>query len=277
MIAMKAKKIINFICCVVASAVLCMTGAGASAVGASEGAMSPRATAKSYGARLQETPLGSFVADGMRLAAGADIAIECGGHLVKALPGGTIMEEDARAVFAANLELAVVELTAAQLFDLLEYAVGFAQIDQNEQLDEDTGFDGFPQISGFSFAFDVSQKAGNRLREVTLGDGTVLSREDQLILRAVVPVDMLDGALGFTMLEGLPYEVVGRQQETLIAYIAGQGQVIAPEMGRITMVGSAGVTLYQSLKVGTWLPYVILLILLIRLPWRSKRKREMGE
>ena len=239
--------------------------------------MSPRATSRSYGARLQETALGNFVADGMRSRAGTDIAIECGGHLVKALPGGSITEEDVRAVFAGDVELAAAELTAAQLFDLLEYAVSFAQITESEELDGDTGFDGFPQISGFSFAFDVSQKAGKRVRGVTLADGTALSRESDRRVTAVLPVDMLDGTLGFSMLEGLPYEVVGRQRETLVEYVSAQGEIVIPDTGRVTMLGAAGETLYQTWKVGTWLPYVILLILLVRLPWRGRRRRRTGE
>ena len=239
--------------------------------------MSPRVTSQSYGARLQETALGDFVADAMRAAAGTDIAIECGGHLVKALPGGSITEEDVRAVFAEDRDVAVAELTAAQLFDLLEYAVSYAQIDDSEQLDKESGFDGFPQVSGFSFAFDVSQKAGKRLRSIVLDDGTELTRDSARVLRAVVPADMLDGSLGFSMPEGLPCEVVGRQVEFLIDYVTARGEIQPPATGRITMLGAEGETLYQSLKVSSWLPYVILIILLFRLPWRSRRRRRTGE
>ena len=263
--------------CGFAAALLCVTAASAAPIASSKGAMSPRVTSQSYGARLQETALGGFVADAMRASAGADIAIECGGHLVKALPGGSITEADVRAVFSGDLELAAVELAASQLFDLLEYAVSYAQIDDSEQLDRDTGFDGFPQISGFSFEFDVSQKAGKRLRGIVLDDGTELTRDSARIIRAVVPADMLDGSLGFSMLEGLPYEVVGRQGDTLVSYVAAQGEIQPPATDRITMLGAEGETLYQSLKVGTWLPYAILLILLFRLPWRSRRRRRTGE
>lgn len=239
--------------------------------------MSPRVTSQSYGARQQEVPLGSYVADGMRNAAGTDIAIECGGHLVKALPGGEVTEEDARAVFAGDLEIAVVELTPALLYDLLEYAVGYGQIDEMEKLVVDSGFDGFPQISGFSFEFDVSQLSGRRLREVTLDNGQELSRVDDLVLTAAVPADMLDGSLGFAMLEGLDYEVIGTQSELLIGHIREQGQIVVPDKGRITMLGFEQKTIYEKWSIGMYLPYVILIILLFRLPWRNKRKRSAGE
>lgn len=239
--------------------------------------MSPRVTSQSYGARQQEVSLGSYVADGMRNAADTDIAIECGGHLVKALPGGEITEEDARAVFADDLEVAVVELTSALLFDLLEYAVGHGQIDEMEKLAADSGFDGFPQISGFSFEFDVSQRSGRRLRGVSLENGWELSRADNLVLTAAVPADMLDGSLGFVMLEGLDYEVIGTQSELLIGHIRAQGQIVAPDKGRITMLGFEQKTIYEKWNIGVYLPYVILLILLFRLPWRNKRRRGNGE
>lgn len=255
---------------------LCLTEVWAEspAIGTSERAMSPKMTAQSYGARLEETALGNYIADGMRLAGGADIAIECGGHLVKSLPGGTLTEADACAVFSGDLEIAVIELTPDLLFDLLEYAVGEPQIDESERLDRDTGSDRFPQISGFSFEFDVSQLPGRRLRQVKLADGTELSRGDQLTLEAAVPMDMLDGTLGFFMLEGLDYRTIGSQLELLIRHIREEGQVTIPETGRITMVGSAEDTLYESLHIGYFLPYILLLVILFRLIWRKRKKQK---
>lgn len=242
-------------------------------IGTSERAMSPNMTAQSFGARLEETALGNYVADGMRLGCGADIAIECGGHLIKSLPGGTLTEQDARAVFAQDLEVAVVELTPGMLFDLLEYAVGELRIDEAEQLDRNSGSDRFPQISGFSFEFDVSQLPGRRLRWVKLADGSELSREDRHVLTAALPMDMLDGTLDFSMLEGLGFRTAGTQSELLIRRIREQGQVTIPETGRITMVGSAEDTLYESLRIGYVLPYILLLVVLFRLVWRKRRRR----
>lgn len=257
-----------------AAAASCTTAVRAesgAAIGTSERAMSPNMTTQSYGARLEETALGCYVADGMRSGCGTDIAIECGGHLVRSLPGGTLTEEDTRAVFAGDLEVAVVELTADQLFDLLEYAVGELQIDEAERLDRESGSDRFPQVSGFSFEFDVSQLPGRRLRRVTLADGTELSRGDPRILTAALPMDMLDGTLGFSMLEGLDCRAAGTQSELLIRHIREEGQVTLPRTGRITMVGSEEDTLFESLNIGYFLPYILLLVVLFRLVWRKRR------
>lgn len=262
--------------CGLAAAALCVGGASAvgPAIGEAPRAMSPNRTEQSYGARLQETALGSYAADGMRQAAGTDIAVECGGHFVNSLPGGPITEEDACRVFAGDVKVVVVELTCAQLFDLLEYGVGMARIDGAERLDAGSGSDCFPQISGFSFEFDVSQLPGQRLRRVEMDGGIVLHREDGRVLAAALPEDLLDGALGYTGLAGVEGSLVGGQRELLAAHIVYQGQVSIPSGGRITMVGSSDATLYDSLRIGTLLPYILLVVILFRLLWRGRRRKE---
>lgn len=256
-----------------AAALLCTGTAFAAApvIGNSPRAMSPNPTRQSYGARFQETALGSYVADGMRLAAGTDIAIECGGHLVNTLPGGDITEEDVHRVFAGDVEVMAVELTCRQLFDLLEYGVGTAQIDEAEELDLSTGSDCFPQISGFSFGFDVSQLPGRRLRWVELDQEGEISREDGRLITAAMPEDLLSGTLGYAGLMDVEGRIVDRQRALLAAHIADQGQVSIPADGRITMVGTTGNTLYDSLQIGTLLPYILLIAVLFRLAWRRTR------
>lgn len=252
------------------SAALCLVQTASAAVGESPRAMSPNPTSQSYGARLEETALGSFVADGMRESAGTDIAIECGGHLVNSLPGGAITEEDVRRVFAGDVEILRVELTCPQLFDLLEFAVGAARIDGAERLDAASGGDCFPQISGFSLEFDVSQLPGRRVRRVELDGAGPIRREEGRTLTAALPRDLLDGTLGYRGLEALAGSPVGRQGELLVRYVRAQGRVDIPAGGRIAMVGSSDGTLYESLSLGTLLPYLLLAAALLRLLWRRR-------
>lgn len=246
---------------------------GAAVIGSSTRAMSPNRTTQSYGARVEETALGNYVADAFRQAAGADIAIECGGHLVKSLPGGDLTAADAAAVFDRDRMVVTVELTAGQLFALLEHGVGTLDIDEAEQLDPESGFDGFPQVSGFSFVYDVSQKPGRRVRSVTLDGGAALSAGETRTLTAALPADMLDGSLGFSMLEGLPARPVGLQSELLSSLIAGQQEVSIPETSRAVVLGTAEHTLFEALHARFWLPYLILIILVIRLPMQRHRAR----
>ncbi|WP_191398143.1 5'-nucleotidase C-terminal domain-containing protein [Flavonifractor sp. An306] len=255
---------------------LSAAGAASPVLGSSTGAMSPNRTTQSYGAQLQETALGCYVADSLRAGTGAQLSIICGGLLVQSLPGGTITSDDVKAVFQQDQPVLVVTIQAEALFQLLEQAVSYAQLGEDELLDPDSSAEQFPQISGFSFVFDVSQLPGRRVREITLEDGSPLERTDTRSFTLAVPRNMTDGTLGFSVLEGAAGTAAGTLSELLSSYVQGQGQVIIPETGRITMLGSAGQTLFEQFHMGAQLPYVLLLILLIRLPWRRRRQQASG-
>lgn len=260
--------------CWMLAAVLCTAAASASApvLGSSSRAMSPNATAQSYGARLQETALGCYAADSLCAGSGAQLAILCGGQLVQSLPGGPITMEDVQAVFSQEQQVLVVEIQAGTLYQALEHGVSQAALGEDELLDPASGSDSFPQISGFSFTFDVSQLSGRRVREVVLADGSALDRKSDRRLTLAVTEDMLDGSLGYSMLTGLSGTPAGTQVQLLAAYIQAQGQITVPDTGRISMLGSAGQTLYQQLHLGVLLPYVILILLLLRLPRLLRRR-----
>lgn len=252
------------------TAALCIGGASASApsIGESPRAMSPNPTRQSLGAQLQETALGSYAADALRAGAGADIAVLGGGQLVRSLPGGAVTAEDAERVFSGDGAVVTVELTCRQLFDLLEFGVGSAQIDDAERVDPNSGSPWFPQVSGFSFTFDVSQLPGRRVRQVMLESGETLHREDACVLTAALPRTLLDSAPCCAGLEG---RAAGELGQLLAAYIAAQGTVAIPALGRITMVGSAEDTLYERFQIGTLLPYILLVAVLLKLAWRKRR------
>ena len=90
-------------------------------LGSSTAAMSPNVTTRSYGARLQETALGCYVADSLRAGTGAQLAIVCGGLLVQSLPGR-----------AADLSAA----DWAEFRPLLEKYRGAAALDRWRELSE---------------------------------------------------------------------------------------------------------------------------------------------
>lgn len=255
---------------------LCAAGAASPALGSSTGAMSPNRTTQSYGAQLQETALGCYVADSLRAGTGAQLSIIYGGLLVRSLPGGTITSDDVKAVFQQDQPVLVVTIQAKALFQVLEQAVSYAQLGEDELLDPDSSAEQFPQISGFSFVFDVSQLPGRRVREITLEDGSHLEQTDTRSFTLAVPQNMTDGTLGFSVLEGTTGTAAGTLSELLASYIQDQGQVSIPETGRITMLGSAGQTLFEQLHMSELLPYVLLLVLLIRLPWRRRRQWTAG-
>ncbi len=242
-------------------------------IGMSEGAMSPKRTSASYGARVTETTLGNFVSDALRMQSGATVAVIQGGHLAQSLPGGEITVGAAYQVFAENLPVGVAEIPASLFFKVLEHAVGQIAIDDAERINPESGFDGFLQVSGFCFSYDASQPAGERIREVVLDNGSELSPLDEGKISLAAPEDLLSGALGFEMLRGAAYSPAGSEAELLAAYIAGLGgEIKRPEIGRIEVVGAADYSIYRNLQGEKYLPYLILIALFIALPQQRYRK-----
>ena len=90
------------------------------------------------------------------------MAIACGGHLGNSLPGGTITLADVYQVFAVDGQVVSVTITAGELYHLMEQAVSGTAIDAAERIDPARGSDAFPQTSGFSFTYDISQVLGRR-------------------------------------------------------------------------------------------------------------------
>lgn len=259
-----------------APAVAAVDENGSAVLGVSESAMSPRRTSESYGARVTETSLGNLVADAFRSRSGSKVAVECGGHLIESLPGGEITEAEVYGVFADNLEVGVTELPVSLFFKVLEHAVGQTAIDAAEKIDPESGFDGFPQISGFRLVYDVSQPAGERVRQITLDDGTELAPTDEKTITLAAPADMLSGEMGFDMLQGVECRAVGTEAGLLAAYIAAQpGTLARPDTGRLQAVGTADNSIFRNLKLGQFLPYAILVILLVTLPRQWGRERNM--
>lgn len=91
--------------------------------------------------RVQETNLGNLVADSMRKATGADLALVNGGGIRAGLEKGVISFGDAVAVLPFGNLITVIELTGRQILDALKHGAG----------DYPAPSGGFPQVSGLSY------------------------------------------------------------------------------------------------------------------------------
>ena len=126
-------------------------------VAVSEGAMTPRAIAQSYGARVTETALGGSDS-GCLPTGGADRR----GHRLRGTSGKQPARRHHHQVFAVDGQVVSVTITAGELYHLMEQAVSGTAIDAAERIDPARGSDAFPQTSGFSFTYDISQVLGRR-------------------------------------------------------------------------------------------------------------------
>ena len=194
----RLRRICNLIAAVLlAGCAAAPAGAAAPPLGSSRDVMVAVRTRDNYGAQVVETALGSLAADALRECAGADIAIVSGGHFAWNLDGGPVTEADVRSILPDGHETAVLEVTAAQLRHILELAVSRTAIGEDECIDPDaSAFAAFPQIAGFSFTYDASQRPGGRVRDIRLDGGDA-------------PLDE-------------PYDAVARGKPDLVAAAGGE-------------------------------------------------------
>ncbi len=129
------------------------------------GATSVELDALSFSNRTKETNIGNFIADTYRNSDGADIGFVNGGSIRADLTynAGVLTKRDVLSILPFNNAVVKVEITGAQLKEILEH--GVARSGANE--DNEPGR--FPQVSGVSFSFDTTKTVGNRVSEIKVG------------------------------------------------------------------------------------------------------------
>jgi len=106
--------------------------------------------------RLDETNFGNFVADIMRRASGADLAIINGGTIRTSIKNGEIRVKDVYSVLPFDNYIVAIRLSGKQIVDALEHGVA--------GIEDEEGW--FPQVSGLSFKYSLSGKKGSRIKEI---------------------------------------------------------------------------------------------------------------
>ncbi len=112
--------------------------------------------------RTAETNFGNLIADAMRAAVGADIAITNGGGIRgdRTYEAGTVLtRKDVLSELPFGNVTVLLELSGADVLAALENGVS--------QVEEKAGR--FPQVSGLSFTYDPAVAVGSRIVEVTIG------------------------------------------------------------------------------------------------------------
>lgn len=135
----------------------------------------PTAGNYTVGVRNAETGLGNLVADAMRFAGSAQVAIQNGGGIRVSVagPGNVSVGDTFNVLPFTNLVKRAPVMTAAQLKDLLEHSVAASTTTGSAQ-------GRFAQVSGLKVNFDTTQTArttlgtGSRIRRVVLDNGAVL-------------------------------------------------------------------------------------------------------
>ncbi|RJP72623.1 MAG: type I secretion C-terminal target domain-containing protein [Comamonadaceae bacterium] len=134
------------------------------------------------GVRNADTGLGNLVADAMRFAGAAEVAIQNGGGIRTNIagPGNVSVGDTFNVLPFTNLVKTAPQMSAAQLKDLLEHSVAASTPVGTPQ-------GRFAQISGIQVTYDTARTArtstgpaaaqvgtGQRIRRIVMDDGTVL-------------------------------------------------------------------------------------------------------
>jgi 2',3'-cyclic-nucleotide 2'-phosphodiesterase (5'-nucleotidase family) len=177
--------------------------------------------------RARESTLGNLIADAMRLATGAEVALINGGairgdRLIP--PGTTLTRRDLLETLPFGDVTMVVELDGATLREALEHGVGLAE----------SGAGRFLQVSGLRFTWHPAGPPGTRVGAVTVGAAPL---EPTRTYRVAVGAYIAGGGDGYAMLEPARRVVdaaAGREVASLlIEHVARMGTVSPRIEGRI--------------------------------------------
>lgn len=110
-------------------------------------------------ARTRETNFGNLVADLMREASGADMAIINGGSIRSSIKAGPVTTYDLYRALPFENYLVVVKVPGKQIRAALENGVSATEREDGR----------FPQVSGVRFSYSPSALAGERIKDATIG------------------------------------------------------------------------------------------------------------
>jgi 2',3'-cyclic-nucleotide 2'-phosphodiesterase (5'-nucleotidase family) len=179
--------------------------------------------------RSMETAMGNLVADGMRAAVGADIAITNGGGIrgdKLYAAGSKLTRKDILTELPFGNKTLMLELSGAQVLEALEN--GVSQVE--------SGAGRFPQVSGLTFTVELGKPAGSRISNVMV-DGKAL---DAAASYKVATNDfMARGGDGYTAFRGgkllVNAESAKLMANDVMSYVREVGKVEASGGPRITV------------------------------------------
>jgi 5'-nucleotidase/UDP-sugar diphosphatase len=168
--------------------------------------------------RSQETNLGNLITDGMRAKTGADIALLNGGGIRAGIAPGKITYRDVLTVQPFGNTLVLLDLTGAQVMDVLNYAATI-----------EPGNGAFLHVSGLKWTNNKG-----KVENVLAGDAPI---DVQKTYKVVTNNFMSAGGDGYKMLKDLPQIDSGFvDADALKEYVAKQGKVEPKVEGRLTVI-----------------------------------------
>ena len=196
-------------------------------IGATTGALDSRRNS----VRGQETAIGNLVADAMRWATGADVAMANGGGIRadREYAAGTMLtRRDILTELPFGNVTVMSEITGQQVLEAMENGVSRVE----------DGSGRFAQVSGMSFVYDPTAPAGSRIVKLMIGDSEV---DVNATYTFATNNYAMGGGDGYGMLGGgrtlIDTGNGNLMANDVINFVIDQGGVHNTVEGRITVVG----------------------------------------
>lgn len=166
-----------------------------------------------------ESNIGNLVCDAMRKAAASEIAIQNNGGLRTTIPAGKITLEQVYTLLPFDNNLMTMDLTGAQIVDILEY---------------NAKTEGMLQVSGLKVVYDLAAQEGSRVKELAIGGKPV----DRSRAYRVTTNDFLAaGGDRFGMFREGKNAVIGDDiREAVLKYLKKNSPVSPRIEGRIVVI-----------------------------------------
>jgi 5'-nucleotidase len=159
---------------------------------------------------------------------GAQIAIQNGGGVRASIDAGPITMGEVLTVLPFQNTLSTFDVTGAAVLAALENGVSAVE----------EGAGRFPQVAGLTYAFDVSQPAGQRVSDVMVigPDGTATPLDPAATYAMVSNNYVRNGGDGYAMFVDAAnaYDFGPDLADVVVEYLAKAGPYSARTDGRIT-------------------------------------------
>lgn len=179
--------------------------------------------------RTAEAAMGNLIADGMKWATGADVAITNGGGIrgnKQYVPGAPFTRRDVLTELPFGNKTVLIELNGETLQAALEHGVS--------QIQEEGGR--FPQVSGLTMEVDKAKPAGSRVLSVKVGGEPL---DPKKTYKVATNDFMLRGGDGYRMFTKAKQLLSERDAKLMandvMAYVRQAGKVDQKVEGRIVI------------------------------------------
>ena len=179
-----------------------------------------------------ESPFDALAGEILREYTGAEVAFLPGVGYGVSLEPGVVTREALSALLPHPTKVATVMLTGSQVLEVLEQSA------RNQKPDDPMdGVGGLVQTSGLQWTIDLTRPAGQRIRDVRLGNLPIDPGRDY---RVVTHEGMLKGLHRYrSFAAGLQPKVFEHSlAEVVEAALRRRGTVHAPQLGNVTLIKS---------------------------------------